>query len=45
MWFVVDQTHTFITTTTSQAATATTPFLPGIPSIILTVNEITIDNI
>ena len=44
MWFVVDETHTFIATTTSKAATATTPFLPSIPSIILTVNEITIDN-
>jgi hypothetical protein len=44
MWFVADQTHTFIAATTSQAATATTPFLPSIPSIILTVNEITIDN-
>jgi hypothetical protein len=44
MWFVVDSTHTFIATTTSAAATATTPFLPSIPSIILTVNEITIDN-
>ncbi len=44
MWFVVDSNHTFIATTTSAAATATTPFLPSIPSIILTVNEITIDN-
>ena len=44
MWFVVDQIHTFVAATTSQAATATTPFLPSIPSIILTVNEITIDN-
>jgi len=44
MWFVVDQNHTFVAATTSQAATATTPFLPSIPSIILTVNEITIDN-
>jgi len=44
MWWVEDETHTTIDAYPSQAATASSPYIPAVPSILITVNEVTIDN-
>lgn len=41
-WFVVDETHTYIAAVSSQAATATTPYLPAVPSVIVTITPVKI---
>jgi hypothetical protein len=42
-WFVDDETHTYIAAVSSQAATATTPYLPAVPSVIVTVTPVKIN--
>ena len=45
MWFAPDNTHVTIAAVSSQAATANTPYLPAVPSIILTVTPVKVDSI
>jgi hypothetical protein len=39
-WFVADETHTFIAAVSSQAATASSPFMPAVPSVIVTITPV-----
>lgn len=45
MWFTPDEVNNYIASVSSQAATATTPYLPAVPSIILTVTPVKVDSI
>lgn len=44
MWFVVDDTHVTMPYISSQAATATTPEIPGTASVILTVSPVKVNS-
>ena len=40
LWFTNDETHTFIAAVSSQAATVSTPYLPAVPSVLVTVSTL-----